>query len=288
MNGINDSSRPKIGDYLLVRLDASYSDYTRKLIESRLAYSDDAVHDFRVASRRLRTLVSLIDSLCPSEQATEMTGSIRRRLKMFGPLRDVQVQMNTIKNMLWDFPQLEVYYDELNRLEDQMKRELREKMSTFDTAEFDGIIFEMKQSAAFDRGGLDSAADKLNESLDAARRKVELRIESARADRPESIHSVRLAFKKFRYLTEHVAKLINFGSNEYEFLKKFQTIMGEIQDNIVLRKSLEDYADSREAEAITRLPQIVKLLEKDYEEKAGQFENIARQFRELPPPILKL
>ena len=64
---------------------------------------------------------------------------------------------------------------------------------------------------------------------------------------PSSVHRVRIAFKKFRYMLEIIFPILpGFPEAHLKNMHSYQTVMGEIQDVEVLLQTLEEYAANHE------------------------------------------
>ena len=60
--------------------------------------------------------------------------------------------------------------------------------------------------------------------------------------RPSTIHRLRVAFKKFRYMVEIVHPLLeNFPQDNLKRMHDYQALMGEIQDADVFLQTLDDF-----------------------------------------------
>jgi CHAD domain-containing protein len=59
---------------------------------------------------------------------------------------------------------------------------------------------------------------------------------------PATIHRVRVAFKKFRYMVEIVHPMLEgYPEANLKRMNRYQTLMGEIQDAEVFLKALTDF-----------------------------------------------
>src|SRR5919108_6094547 len=87
-------------------------------------YSEEAVHDLRVATRRLISTLDLADCIRPKTKLREARRALKKQLDTFGPLRDVQVQLLAIGKMLPSFPELQEFYDSLMRRERKLVQRL--------------------------------------------------------------------------------------------------------------------------------------------------------------------
>ncbi len=79
------------------------------------------------------------------------------------------------------------------------------------------------------------------------------RVDSAR---PASIHRVRVAFKKFRYMLEIIYPVLpGFREEQFKQMHAYQAGMGDIQDVEVFLQSLDDFAarhKTNNSEAVLR------------------------------------
>jgi CHAD domain-containing protein len=162
-------------------------------------------------------------------------------MKKFGPLRDIQVQLISVGGLRKEFPEMAAYFHELLRREEAFTEKLKTEIGRYEAGEFDGTLFFMKYDIKYKFNNSGSAFDSLFESVGKAFEKVLRRNMDVDPARPETIHRVRVAFKKYRYMVEHLKKFIDIGEEGMAALKDFQTIMGEIQDNRVLSESLDEY-----------------------------------------------
>jgi CHAD domain-containing protein len=244
--GENEKSKAEIlQEHLINRVNKAYSIYNKKLLWCKTEFSEESVHDFRVATRRLMSLIDLIDGVYPSVYGPELSGTLKKRMKKFGPLRDTQVQMISVGDLRWRFPEMTSYYHELIRREEKYIKKLRKIINKYEAGEFDGTIFFLKFDIKYKFNNADQAFESLFDSVRKAFQKVRRRNEFVDPSEPETIHRVRIAFKKYRYMVEHLKRFIDIDDEGMATLKEFQTIMGEIQDNRVLTESLDEFIDSQ-------------------------------------------
>jgi CHAD domain-containing protein len=61
---------------------------------------------------------------------------------------------------------------------------------------------------------------------------------------PASIHRIRIAFKKFRYMVEIIHPLVpNYPESHFKLMHDYQGRMGDIQDTEVFLSTFEDFAE---------------------------------------------
>ncbi len=82
----------------------------------------------------------------------------------------------------------------------------------------------------------------------------------------KSIHKLRIAIKKFRYIDQIAEKFYNKKS-KYSNIEELQEIMGQIQDINVLQKSIMDYMDSNQKISDNSVENYYEEIEQQKEEK---------------------
>src|SRR5215475_8065506 len=109
---------------MLDSLQDRWQSFRAGLKHGRKKYSEEAVHDLRVATRRLISTLDLVDRIHPETKLRKAQRALKKQLDMFGPLRDVQVQLLAIEKMLASFPELQEFYDSLIKREHKLVQRL--------------------------------------------------------------------------------------------------------------------------------------------------------------------
>src|SRR5262245_12949465 len=109
---------------LLDSLNDRWKTFRAELKRCQKQFSEAAVHDLRVATRRLLSTLDLLASVHPNARLRQARRALKGQLDMFGPLRDVQVQLLTVDKMLAAFPELKGFYDFLVQRERKLVRRL--------------------------------------------------------------------------------------------------------------------------------------------------------------------
>ncbi|HSF32834.1 MAG TPA: CHAD domain-containing protein [Candidatus Tectomicrobia bacterium] len=236
---------------LLEALNDRWRTFRAELKRCQKKYSEAAVHDLRVATRRLIATLDLVVSVDPQADLRKARRALKRQLGMFGPLRDVQVQSVSIDKMLAKFPKLQSYYDSLMSRERKLVQRL-------------GADIKRVKSGKLEKA-IRTAVKRLDVLLDTPERQQEKRAEAIRAveaafnrvverkqavDPTDSatIHRMRVAFKKFRYMIESLAPMLDRGtSKRLKAMNAFQGDMGDIQDAEVLLTGVVSFARKRGA-----------------------------------------
>jgi CHAD domain-containing protein/CYTH domain-containing protein len=208
------------------------------------AADEEALHDFRVAIRRLRSTVRAYrDALEGSTGAGD-----RRRLSALadstGAARDLEVQVAWLRKRLDDLPEgerarawmlLNGMRAELAKTEERLRREVakdfpRERWRLARRLRFYQVRMDVEAppggtpfSSAFARLALDHASD-LERRLDAVRS----------IDDQEEAHRARIAAKRLRYLVEPVQAELEGAADVIRRIKKLQDALGDMHDADVL------------------------------------------------------
>jgi CHAD domain-containing protein len=237
---------------MLDSLQDRWQSFRVELKRCRKKYSEEAVHDLRVATRRLISTLDLVDGIHPEANLRKARRALKRQLDMFGPLRDVQVQLLTIDKMLSSFPELQEFYNFLAKRERKLMQRLSMELKRVKTGRIrKSIAVTVRQLEALP----DTAAvqqEKRAKALLAIEMAFNRVVERKHAIAPtdsSSIHRMRVAFKKFRYMVESLAPLRGrTTSKQLKAMNAFQGSMGDIQDAEVLLTNVQAFARVRSIE----------------------------------------
>jgi CHAD domain-containing protein len=234
---------------MLNSLQDRWQSFRTELKRCRKKYSEEAVHDLRVATRRLISTLDLVDRIHPEANLRKARRALKRQLDMFGPLRDVQVQLLTIDKMLLSFPELQEFDNFLAKRERRLMQHLGMELKRVKTGKIrKGIAVAARQLEALPDTP-DIQQEKRAEAVLAIEmafnRVVERKHVITPTDGP-SIHRMRVAFKKFRYMVESLAPLRGRPiSKQLKAMNAFQGSMGDIQDAEVLLSNVQVFAHTR-------------------------------------------
>ena len=98
--------RVAIGPCLAAALDSRWRSYRERLRQCQEKFSEEAVHELRVATRRLLAQFILLSCVAPSTALEKARRILKRRLAALGDLRDAQVQRLFIEEKAASFPEL--------------------------------------------------------------------------------------------------------------------------------------------------------------------------------------
>ncbi len=217
----------------------------------------DAVHQMRVACRRLRSVFGTYRSLFDSTRTDPIRGELKWLVTELGRPRDAEVLSSRIRTVLdsdhdphpdarrkpWVEAQLTADHDDAHLRATQAMLSPRY-----------GALLDTLQSTVDDPPWTPRAAEpawhelpgaigqdwhRLRKTAKAADRATTL------ADRAERLHEVRKVAKRARYSTEAIEPA--FGRDAARFalaLSGLQTVLGDHHDDVVTARKLRDLAAS--------------------------------------------
>jgi CHAD domain-containing protein len=228
---------------LIQALETRWQNYRAELKNCGNEFTQEAVHDLRVATRRILALIQLLNSISPRPRLKKMARAFKAQLDEFDDLRDTQVILGELSEILQELPQLDEFEQHLRSHEEQMLQDLQGKLNQRDTSEIAGWI--RKTRDALENDVSDNLQEEILDAVDDAFLVVRQRLGWVDLARSATIHRVRVVFKAFRYMVEIVHPLLNdFPPATLKQMNEYQTLMGNIQDAEVFSRTLVDFMTS--------------------------------------------
>jgi CHAD domain-containing protein len=260
------------------RLALSYLDQAARA-RPRLADADDAeaLHDFRVGLRRLRSCLKAYDA----ELAGSLSKKLRRRLKRLagstGPGRDTEVQIEWLRSQgtgltahqrpgfTWLLARLrdrlrdafDALEDEVADEFDQVEKDLRARLSVYRAEIHLDAGSPAATFAAATAAILREQVKDLEEHL--------AKVEDAGDQKPA--HEARIRAKRLRYLLEPLADERPDAVPVIKRLKALQELLGDLHDAHVLEAEITTATGEAAAERARKLLELA-LAGKDDELRA--------------------
>ena len=227
--------------------------YRKALKRCRRKFSEDSVHKLRVETRRLLALLDLVHTLWWEEPLAQLQRRLKRLFKSFSQLRDTQVQLLFVQEVLDRFPELARFDRTLAQRKRQLTARVARRVEGFDLNKLSRLATRVEKTLAArrrDHVHHDSDWILLRQSVDQAFvRAVRLRSNVDPND-SSTIHRVRVAFKKYRYLVELLQPLLpGVTARTIEAMHDYQTLMGEIQDIEILQATFDKFAAKKKSRA---------------------------------------
>jgi len=111
--------------HLTKSLKRRWKRYRKELKSCQQKFSERAIHDFRVESRRLLSLVDLLSGFVQPGTIKRIEGALKQHLDTFDDLRDMQVQLPSVRKLLRTFTAARPFYDYLARREARVLKQTR-------------------------------------------------------------------------------------------------------------------------------------------------------------------
>jgi CHAD domain-containing protein len=221
----------------------------------------DAIHDMRVASRRLQQVLDLIFPKPQPREARRLRRTIRRCRRGLGEVRncDVLLELVTARLGRKRCPDREAWSNVKQHIEERRSRNSARavrKLSKMDMAVFHTrakeVLDRLKPAAGGDHPEHPSVQPeklfsepfpaRLAQALAGVWSDFEKQVAASRRDTSApSIHAARIAAKRLRYLLEFVNQFAIPGSSvALSWLKKIQQHLGDWHDMEVLEEMVID------------------------------------------------
>jgi CHAD domain-containing protein len=237
---------------LFTRLKTQCKRYRKKLRRSQKKFSEGAIHEFRVETRRLLSLLELLGPFITPARLKRAVRLLKRHLDTFDELRDAQVQLTGLKKLAGEFPAAERFRAYTARREERLERATSKELKHVKP----GRLTELVANC---RDDVEKTSKRLNRAQATARlagvlrdaydRTYGLRERMSVSD-PKTIHRTRVAFKKFRYMVETIAEFLPGITRErLRAMHDYQTVMGDVQDAEVLLQAFHRFRCKQELEA---------------------------------------
>ena len=225
---------------LLQGLEMRWENYSNELKNCRNEFTEDSVHDLRVATRRMLALIQLLKSISPQPRQKKIARAFKDQLDEFDDLRDTQVILGELSEILHEIPELEEFEKYLLSYEEQMLQDLRTRLKERKTSDIEKWIYKTQENV--ETWEMNDLKPLVLDAVDDAFLSVKQRLGWVDLARSSTIHRVRVVFKAFRYMVELIHPLLPvFPSGALKQMNEYQTVMGNIQDTEVFAQALSEF-----------------------------------------------
>jgi CHAD domain-containing protein len=232
---------------LAKRVKAMRQRYRKRLERCQRKFSEGAVHDLRIETRRLLAMLDLLRALRVPGPLRKIRKVFKKRLDAFDELRDTHVQLSLLRPLWRQFPEARGLDALFSRREERLINELRKGVHATKQARLERRLKSVEKQLRASAGDMQRAAPRpavlaaLREAFD---RVVALR-QRIRPSRTATIHRTRVAFKRFRYMCELLHPYLpGVKAEDLRRMRDYQALMGNLQDSEVLlagiRRAVED------------------------------------------------
>jgi len=241
--------RTAVGPFLANSLHNRWESYRGQLRNCQENFSEEAVHELRVATRRLMAQIVMLGCVIPGKIAENARVLLKRRLKALGELRDVHVQRLFVEKQMTRFPELLFVRDFLQRRERRLERAAAEKVRDFKTRKLEKWVSRLSEHLVGKHAKSGDAvrlSTLVVQAADQAFVDVAHRRRAIAPAHPSTVHRTRIAFKKFRYMVEALSPdLTGFNKADLRSLACYQKRMGVLQDLEVMQECVQDFAQNQ-------------------------------------------
>lgn len=233
-----ESTAPRAGAYVVAKLrelELEVAHATPRVAAS--GDDEEAVHDLRVAIRRMRTLLKMSRALFGRWHTDVVRASFAEVMRATGELRDEEVLEETLEDVT-EGPELASWLGERKTLESKLRRAV---VSRIEKGELDRARLMLKALLVFPVEPERNVALSrfARRTVERARRRVEKERDAEVTD-ATAMHDLRIAYKELRYSIELLADALPIDARaQLEPATVFQKRLGEIHDVDVAREVVD-------------------------------------------------
>ena len=217
-------SQPNADQLLLDGFEKAWRKYRAEWKRCREEFSNEAVHDLRVATRRLVAILRLLHSITPRPLLQKTIRILKEQLDEFDDLRDTQVILAEISESIQELPELQAFQKRQRRQEDKLLHDLRKQVKKFSVKELSKRICKIHDFIQTEPD--DNLESQILQAVDDACLITQQRLAAVDVARPATIHRLRIAFKTFRYMIEIIHPLlVDFPDANLKSMHDYQARM---------------------------------------------------------------
>jgi CHAD domain-containing protein len=243
---------PDVLKHLADSLATGWKRYRKRLRCCQRSFSEEAVHDSRVETRRLISTIDLIGAFIPERELDQARRALKRHLDTFDKLRDTQVQLVYVGRMMDTYPGAREFRDWLRKRETRFTRQTRKSVKAVKTKRLGRSIaaFEKEIRRRRKETPRERAFNLVQQTMNRAFDRVARLCSRVDAHNTETIHRTRVAFKRFRYMVESLSPLLPVVKEQHrQAMRGYQSMMGDIQDVEVLLEALGKFVRKKNIDA---------------------------------------
>ena len=202
--------------------------------------SEKRVHDLRVASRRVFSCLSLLETIL--DRPFKARRCIKKLMKKLGPLRDVQVQISIVEK--WTRTRtVTKFLKSLERAKDKESRRALDYLTPQKRRKIRRAL------GALERGSLERLKSMppgtMRSRIEAALKRQRDALKKAQSGTtppdPRSLHRIRVAARKLRYSLEAISESGATPTLELQRLRRQSTKLGRQHDRQLLDEKFENW-----------------------------------------------
>lgn len=228
--------------------------YRKALKRCQRAFSELSIHASRIEARRLAAQLDLLRVLAPRLALEKAHRTLKRHLDTFDPLRDAHVQLALLRKEYAGTAGRKKIGKLLAKRERRCRREARRRIRRIKTRRIKRVVDMLVEE--LQEKGKNPERIRLNwiniiGSVDAAFAHVEDCHRHVDAAHTATIHRLRVAFKRFRYMMESMQRLLpGITPRRLTAMKAFQATLGDLQDTEIFLSRIDRFIEKRQVQAL--------------------------------------
>jgi len=230
---------------LAASLRTQWKRYRAALEKCRKRFSERAVHDSRVETRRMLSQLELLGLFAPPPSLKKARRVLERHMDAFDELRDTQVQLLLLARHARDFPGIELLHQALVRRERRCLKQARQDIDGLKTGRLKKLVKALTDRLGVKRrpaGQLTRDRRAMLAAVDRAFARTVRRRQRIDPGEVASVHRLRVEFKHFRYMVEALQPLFaEITPRRLKAMHSFQSLMGELQDTDVFLARVDKF-----------------------------------------------
>jgi CHAD domain-containing protein len=217
----------------------------------RLGEDPEAVHQARVATRRVRSALRTFSDVIEPDWGRSLRDRLKGVADTLGAVRDSEVLRDRLRSREPSLPEGDhKRLDELVTMLESTREEARERLLAAIREEtyvdlLDELVEAAREPRVLEDAAGAPAVSELRPALERPWQHLEHAVEEAREDATDaSLHAVRIRAKRARYAAEAVSPA--FGKRAEAFAQaaaRLQDVLGDHQDSVVARAWLREAAE---------------------------------------------
>jgi CHAD domain-containing protein len=230
-------------------LEQRWKTFRKEFKKSRHALSEEAVHDTRVASRKVLSTLFAVTPVIGGKRARRVERNVEKALDSLSPLRDAQVELDEVAKLDGHGDVLRQFRGYLRRHERDLKGQARLSIRNVKSGKIKKDLRAIEKRLQRKNAGRRRNAKLLKRILRPIDESFNAVVRRRRHLDPTDVttlHTLRVALKEYRYMLEALQQLLSgFDGNDLNRLKKLQDYLGELHDLEMLSSTLRDFVEDR-------------------------------------------
>jgi CHAD domain-containing protein len=216
--------------------------FTLRLERCQADLSEENVHDLRVSMRRLLAMLVMCRAVMPELKTKGLRREIKSHLDNLDALRDTHVMQLYVRKYLRKNESAVPLETFLAMQETHLLRQLGYEINRIFPGQMSEKIDALSRSLENTLTGT-GVAGQILAGVDEAYANVLWRQVNIDPANLASVHAMRIAFKKFRYMLEVANPLVPpMPPSRPRVLHHYQGMMGDIQDVVVMLTFIDRFA----------------------------------------------